>query len=214
MHARRTCQLWATWGILQCVLLAQNSAAQTAPNEGDEQTKSGPAWLSWHAPPECPSASYIEERIVEWLGRPPSVEARLAVDAAVLWRDDHWQVTAEISQARQKGERQVLVASCTEAADFVALSVVLALDPDSVAANPARLSEKDEETATIEDETAEKPSNERKAPDSREEPADSDTVATSPTQESVSFRPYLEASALLDVGIFLGPSGVLGQNWD
>lgn len=87
------------------------------------------SWLSYSPPPECPSAQYIHERLVEWLGPDFSTEA-LRVQAQLAWENPKWRVNVLMDVGEAHGERTVAVSSCTEAADFVALSIALAVDAE------------------------------------------------------------------------------------
>lgn len=94
-----------------------------------------PAWLVWKAPPECPTAEQIARNVEEWLKRPLEPdEAR--VNAAVRSIDAGWEVTVLVAQRELAGERSVRTRTCSEAADFVALSVALAIDPGLVGSVP------------------------------------------------------------------------------
>lgn len=52
------------------------------------------------------------------------------VQAAVHWNEGVWHVRTSIEYGSMRGERAVLVDTCSEAADFVALNVVLAVNPE------------------------------------------------------------------------------------
>ncbi len=94
-----------------------------------------PAWLVWKAPPECPTAERIAETLEQWLKRPlERDEAR--VTAAVRASEAGWDVTVLVVQRDLEGERSVRTRTCSEAADFVALSVALAIDPGLVGSFP------------------------------------------------------------------------------
>src|SRR5690606_36197462 len=88
-----------------------------------------PGWLSWTAPPECPSAHDIEQRVGAWLGGAPSRASDLTVETALRWTEQKWEVTVDITLAGHSGTRRILVDTCQDAADFVAVAVVLAVDP-------------------------------------------------------------------------------------
>lgn len=89
----------------------------------------GHHWLEWSVPPECPPASVIEARVVEWLGGPLTEPEQLAVRAHLTWRQPSWHVAVDITYQGHHGQRQVMVSSCQDAADFVAVAVVLTVDP-------------------------------------------------------------------------------------
>lgn len=101
------------------------------PRESQEAaTPFPPGWLLWDPPPECPDRAHIEARIVEWLGAGLPREAEITVGAALLWTDSGWRVDVTIVLNGRRGERHVVVRRCGDAADFVALAVALAVDPD------------------------------------------------------------------------------------
>lgn len=89
----------------------------------------GDSWLDWNVPPECPPASVIEARVAEWLGGPLREPEELAVQANLSWKQPSWHVTVDITYQGHHGQRQVIVSSCQDAADFVAVAVVLTVDP-------------------------------------------------------------------------------------
>lgn len=84
-------------------------------------------WLEWRAPRECPSANYIEQRVSEWLAG--ELPKELNVHTHLTWNGEAWVVEVEVASGGQSGKRRVAVADCTDAADFVAVTVVLAVDP-------------------------------------------------------------------------------------
>lgn len=95
------------------------------------RAEAAPAWLNWSAPPECPTAGDIERRAVELFGGPIPKDRPLAVATDLRWNGARWEIALEITLDEHRGEREVTLASCAEAADFVAVAVVLALDPTS-----------------------------------------------------------------------------------
>jgi hypothetical protein len=106
------------------VLLATLFCAQSnAENE--------PSWLAWSAPPECPTAADIELRAAELYGAALPAHRHLAVTTKLDWTGTQWAVFVDVELDGQRGDRQVAVNSCAEASDFVAVAVVLAIDPTS-----------------------------------------------------------------------------------
>ncbi len=95
-----------------------------------------PAWLKWQAPPECPSGEHIAKTLEGWLGRPFGTD-EAQVTAAVSGSATGWNVNVIVVQRDLRGERTMTTRTCIEAADFVALSVALAVDPGLEAALPA-----------------------------------------------------------------------------
>jgi hypothetical protein len=97
----------------------------------EEPTGFPPNWLSWSPPPECPTQEYIEGRIREWLGGGLPASAQLEVSARLTWVDSgRWDVHVLARLNGREGLRHITVEHCSEAADFVALAVVLAVNPD------------------------------------------------------------------------------------
>lgn len=86
-----------------------------------------PSWLKWEAPSECPDAGFIEQRVQEGLGRKLPEEIALQVATRLSFAEGQWKVIADLSYEGQVGQRQVAVGTCQEAAEFVAVAVVLAV---------------------------------------------------------------------------------------
>jgi len=63
------------------------------------------------------------------LGGAPSRASDLTVETALRWTEQKWEVTVDITLAGHSGTRRILVDTCQDAADFVAVAVVLAVDP-------------------------------------------------------------------------------------
>jgi len=113
--------------------LAHGQSAAASPLAGPAGRPSGfpPNWLSWSPPPECPTQEYIEGRITEWLGGELPASAQLEVSARLSWVDSgRWDVHVSARLNGREGLRHITVERCSDAADFVALAVVLAVNPD------------------------------------------------------------------------------------
>lgn len=112
--------LWLRpWACLFVILISTSvSSAQT--DDAD--------WLRWSPPPECPPKSHIIGRINDWLGGPPKND-NLRVEANLHWNEERWEVVVNVAFDGHAGTRAVAVTDCSEAADFVAVAVVLAIDP-------------------------------------------------------------------------------------
>ncbi len=95
-----------------------------------------PAWLTWQAPPECPTGEHIAHTLEGWLGRPFGTD-EAQVTASVTASVAGWDVNVTVVQRDVRGERNLRTRTCIEAADFVALSVALAVDPSLEASLPA-----------------------------------------------------------------------------
>jgi hypothetical protein len=88
------------------------------------------SWLKWSANAECPNSQSIEERLSVWLNGPLSHEKALKVEASATPLAGSWLVSISLTYGETTGRRDVELATCDEAADFVAFTVALAVDPD------------------------------------------------------------------------------------
>jgi hypothetical protein len=115
------------------LVLSLSLSAIASPVAGAAEKPTGfpPNWLSWSPPPECPTQEYIEGRITEWLGGELPASAQLEVSARLTWVDSgRWDVHVLARLNGREGRRHITVERCSDAADFVALAVVLAVNPD------------------------------------------------------------------------------------
>lgn len=86
------------------------------------------SWLTWPSRDECPTAQDIERRVQELLrGSVPAEGLHVAAQAEPV--ADGWDVRVDVTLKAHAGQRRVTVSSCEQAADFVAVAVVLAIDP-------------------------------------------------------------------------------------
>lgn len=117
------------------LLSAQGASAQ-AKGAIDPQKAAGAdrtqSWLTWTAPPVCPRSVDIEKRFEDWLKTPWQEDKELKVEASAQSRDGLWLVILNFKYGDASGKREVELQTCNEAADFVALTVALAVDPDLV----------------------------------------------------------------------------------
>lgn len=129
--------LWASL-LLSCIVLTVCPGLRAATNEPSDPAAAAarppaafpPNWLDWSGPPECPGPDHVENRLVEWLGAPPSSSLGLEVQSRVVWTSGGWEVHVIVHVGERSGERRVRLESCSDAADFVALAVALAVNPD------------------------------------------------------------------------------------
>lgn len=135
MSAKGELARCATWCFVAA--LVTSTAPAAASSEGSpavdeaEAPASFPAgWLEWSAPPECPGPDRVEARIVEWLGAPPPRGIDLRVVSVSSWTRAGWEVRVVVNLGERTGERRVRLESCADVADFVALTVALAVNPD------------------------------------------------------------------------------------
>ncbi len=94
------------------------------------QASAEPAWLTWKAPEECPSSADIEKKVVDLLGKGLDPVEMLHVEGGVGWSQSGWSVELDIQYGSASGHRAVVAKTCGEAADFVALSIGLAVHPE------------------------------------------------------------------------------------
>lgn len=97
--------------------------------------------LSYLSAPECPDLVYIKKKLTGWLGEPLAFEKPLHVQAESRFDGKTWQVSVLLDYGGERGERVVALETCTEAADYIALSVALAVEPQFV--NPELSGESD-----------------------------------------------------------------------
>ncbi len=95
-----------------------------------EASAAGPSWLEWSAPPGCPDGDDIERRVGEWVEGRWAESSDLSVTATLRTSGDQWDVRVVVTRGGHIAERLVTVSSCEAAADFVAIAIVLAVDPD------------------------------------------------------------------------------------
>ena len=106
-----------------CLLLVLISTSVSGAPINDDA-----AWLEWSPPPECPPKSHIVQRVNEWLDGVPR-RNDVKVETNLSWHEGRWNVVVDVAFDGHIGTRAVAVADCSEAADFVAIAVVLAIDP-------------------------------------------------------------------------------------
>lgn len=141
-----------------------------------EELSPGDKWLTWSAPQECPQADHIEAQLRRWLGDDYDPAAgEVTSSATVTWQDEEWTVEVHLRRGDDESRRSVVVGSCTEAADFVALSVALLVNPEVL---PAEVSEPAPESRPQKTETEEAPEPEMEGD---EDPASRDSE--SPPEE-------------------------------
>lgn len=114
-----------------CGLLLAYLGDVSQARAGDEVVPGGESvdWLEWTAAPECPTKSDIEAKVAGWLGDPFVPEHALDVAARATFQDGRWEVVVALTYNEKGGSRRVAVNTCSEAADFVAVSVALAIEP-------------------------------------------------------------------------------------
>jgi len=120
--------LWAATVCVVATLLAEPTATAAPPRAPDEPA-GAPSWLRLTAPPDCPRTGEVPARIVEWLGRPVPSDLDLDVEAAVTFSYPYFQVDLALRVGTFSGVRRIETESCAAAFDFIALTVVLAIDP-------------------------------------------------------------------------------------
>lgn len=128
MPARdRVARLRASWRAVALGVASITCAWDAAAEPG--------AWLHWDPPPECPTKAEVEARVVELLGGPLPALGELAVGTRLQWQDASWRLQVDVAYDGHSNTREVSVDRCTQAAEFVAVAVVLALDPARIPAD-------------------------------------------------------------------------------
>jgi len=102
--------------------------AEEAPSVPEQATS---AWLSWTPPPECPGPGFVLDRVRGWHDGPLPVG--LEASGEVTWQGQEWEIHVIILVDGARGERRVRVATCGDAAEFLAVAIVLAVDPGRAA---------------------------------------------------------------------------------
>jgi len=131
--------------LLACLLvvlfLTLPLRGETGTSTSFETTASEPekaaTWLSWQPPPECPRADFVLERVRSWLGGALPESTDLQAAGEVRWTGEDWEVSVVLLMDGARGERHVRVATCGDAAEFLAVAIVLAVDPSRVSELPA-----------------------------------------------------------------------------
>jgi hypothetical protein len=136
--ARRRLALLAPLGALLAAGTPAYGGSVPSPVLGmppEEETTA--TWLSWRPPPECPRADFVLERVRGWLGGTLPDPAGLRASGEVNWTGEQWEITVVLLMQGTRGERRVRVATCADAAEFLAVAIVLAVDPSRGAGLPA-----------------------------------------------------------------------------
>jgi hypothetical protein len=89
-------------------------------------------WLAWSAPPECPSSEDIAAQVRKWIhGEIPPPE-ELRIEATATSSGAAWKVHIVVNDSGVRGERHVSTATCSDAAELVAIAAALAIAPGEV----------------------------------------------------------------------------------
>ena len=168
------------------------------------------AWLSWAAPPECPTAQDIEQRVDGLLGGALPESLDLAAQTSLSWTGGRWEVSVNLRVDGHSGRRQVAVSTCSEAAEFVAVAVALALEPTLAGTVATAPSEQETHRESLEVEPAEA---EGAPPVAKLAPERAAPVRPAAAR-SWTARPHLSGALDLGVGVLpeprLGPALALG----
>src|SRR6478735_5037351 len=121
----RACALGATF-----VGVTTSAGGSWAEAPQQAETPEKPVeWLRWTPPPECPGQDFVLERVQSWFGGRMPATRDLDARGEVNCAGTHWEVTVALRVDDTKGERRVRVATCADAAEFLAVTIVLAVDP-------------------------------------------------------------------------------------
>ena len=164
------------------------------------------SWLGWVAPPECPNAQDIEQRLEGLLGGVAPAAPRLRAQTALRWTGERWEVSVDLRVDGHSGRRQVAVYTCSEAADFVAVAVALAVDP--TLAEPVAIAPSGLEMPLIEPPEVEPAEAESAPPAVAKSAPERGTPARRPAARGWTARPHL--SGALDFGVRVLPEPRLG----
>jgi len=180
----------ATW-----ILVCGESKAQ-AEEAADE-------WLKWSAPPECPPSDHIETQLQRWLGeafRPE--DSKLQAEASVEWIEEKWTVELRLVRGSDASTRRVIVATCTEAADFVALSVALLENPELSAVSEGEKTDNPEKNPDLQES---RPATESEVAQAEPGPA---PVKETPATAASSLPLSLDLGGGVSVGPLPRPAGI------
>ncbi|AKV02621.1 hypothetical protein AKJ09_09284 [Labilithrix luteola] len=92
--------------------------------------------LTWNAPSECPSRTWLESAVTRLVTRPP--EQTLAVTGNVRESAGRWTVELEF-QGAATGKRTLSAANCGSLSRGAAVLVALTIDPQAATVAPADL---------------------------------------------------------------------------
>lgn len=76
------------------------------------------------------------ERVRGWLGGRLPEQTDLRASGQVHWTGEQWEISVALRLGEATGERRVRVATCADAAEFLAVAIVLAVDPSRGAELP------------------------------------------------------------------------------
>jgi|GEM_PF-5050322 len=119
--------------VAHLVVSSTTEAADLTAAESPVTTKELPAsseWLTYSRPPECPGEEAVNSRLEEWIGGDGLTDAQLVVHAKVKWEEEYWTIDVRMNHGEVVGQRSVSVRTCAEAADFIAIVVALAVNPE------------------------------------------------------------------------------------
>jgi len=111
-------------------ILAFSTAARAEEPPSEASEAAAAPWLSWSPPPECPRADFVLDRVRTWLNGQLPPAGELEARGEVQWTGTEWEVLVAIRVGVAVGERRVRVATCGDAAEFLAVTIVLAIEPE------------------------------------------------------------------------------------
>ena len=96
-------------------------------------------WLTWNAPPSCPTRDDFAARVESLLGRsrgefPDALGVAVSIESLA---PDRWRLRLAVREASGAGERIIEDASCGLLSEATALIVALAVDPVAVLSRQA-----------------------------------------------------------------------------
>lgn len=135
---------WASHGWLQGALLASaalllaprvaaEAGARGAPersNPAESPAESG-SWLRWQGPIECQNTLEVERQLESLLGYAPDKAQLPSTRVEVGWGSARgWSLLIRVSLPQGERRREVVVRTCADGFDVVALTLALILDPE------------------------------------------------------------------------------------
>jgi hypothetical protein len=128
-------------GALVC-LSARDAWARDSPEpEGPETPSPEPqgvaleappaAWLAWQAPAPCPSRDELLGMVTRYIPGAVEDSRGLSCEASIDQTEVGFTARLVVARAGERGKREVTFRDCREAAEFIALSIVLAIDPEA-----------------------------------------------------------------------------------
>lgn len=119
---------------LAAALLAPRTPAETGAREPSAAQRSAPepsGWLRWQGPVECQNTVEVERQLESLLGYAPEKDRLPPTRVEVGWGSARgWSLLIRVSLPQGERRREVVVRTCADGFDVVALTLALILDPE------------------------------------------------------------------------------------